>query len=268
VTLDTTTFQGATELRAFRTPKGGQAIMALREGTVDHDICYSSMVDDEYGIANMELTGLAIDIGAYCGAVTIALLMANPGLFVKAVEVVPENVAAMRENLERNNLADRCEIVYKAAGGPDELSRTCYMRHRSHPAATTAYVNAHRYVGNSFWNPQAGIEFEADAVEMECVSLTDLTAGYDRVAFVKTDAEGAEWEFLNDPAVAKVERIHGEYHWDYLWQGDASTKKPNAKKRHKRADNAQDEMARLLGPTHDLTMWDHPTIGHFQAVLK
>jgi FkbM family methyltransferase len=257
-----------TEVRTFRTPKGGTAQMALRSGTVDHDICYSSMVDDEYRLRDLDLSGLAIDIGAYCGAVTIAMLLANPDLFVKAVEVVPENVEAMRRNLEINGLEDRCEIVFKAAGGPDEASRTCYMRHRAHPAATTAYVNAHRFVGNSFWNPANGPTFEADAVQMDCVSLSDLIEGWDSVAFIKTDAEGAEWEFLADPAVSRVQRIHGEYHWDYLWQGDAATRKRKAPKRAQKAATAQAEIARLLGETHVLTMDEHPTIGHFEAVQR
>src|SRR5690349_16687276 len=121
------------------------------------------------------------------------------------------------------------------------------MRHRSHPAATEAYVNAHRYVANSFWNPDSGLKFEADGVEMEVVSLGELVE--DGVSFLKIDAEGAEWQFLADPAVERVDRIHGEYHWDYVWQGDASTKKAGSAKRPKRADTPQAEMFRLLGKT-------------------
>lgn len=258
----------APELRVFRTPRGGQATMELRPDTVDHDVCYSLMVEDEYHLGALPaLEGLAIDIGAYIGAASIALALDNPSLRVKAVEVVPENVEAIHENVRLNHVDDRIEVVFAAAGGPDEASRTCYMRHRAHPAATTAYVNKHRYVGNSFWSPNGSMEFQADAVEMDCVSLSDLAQG-EPVAFIKIDAEGAEWEFLADPAVALAEHIHGEYHWDYVWQGDASTKKAGSPKRAARKKTPQAEMLRLLGKTHDLQIDDHPTIGHFEAVKR
>jgi FkbM family methyltransferase len=241
-------------------------VMHTRPDTVDHDICTSSMIEDEYKLAALpELTGLAIDIGAHIGAVTVALALDNPTLRVKAVEIVPENAEMLRLNLAENGIADRVEVVEKAAGGPDEASRTCWFHHRAHARATPEYVAKHRFIGNSFWSPNI-TDFESSAYEIECVCLSDLADG--PVSFIKTDAEGAEWQFLADPSVNRVERIHGEYHWDYVGQGDLAKLKPNARKRPKRGDTPQAEMARLLSKTHVLTMDEHPTIGHFEAVLR
>jgi FkbM family methyltransferase len=253
---------------SFRTPRGNVAFMNTRPDTVDHDICASSMIEDEYKLGTLpELTGLAIDVGAHIGAVTIALALDNPTLRVKAVEIVPENVEMLRLNIAENGVADRVEIIERAAGGPDEASRTCYMRHRSHPGGTQAYVNKHRYIGNSFWSPSGSMDFDADAVDIDCVCLSDLAT--EPVSFIKIDAEGAEWQFLADKAaLPAVQCIVGEYHWDYVWQGDASRKKPNSPKRPKRKTTAQAEMHRLLSKTHHLIIDSHPTIGHFTATLR
>lgn len=225
------------------------------------------MIEDEYELASLDLTGLALDIGAHIGAVTIALALDNPTLRIKAVEVVPENVEMLRLNVAQNNVTDRVEIIEKAAGGPDEQSRTCYMRHRSHPAATDEYVAKSRYIANSFWSPEEnGAVFDAEAVEIGCVSLDDLAT--EDVSFIKIDCEGAEWEFFRAPALAKVTMVTGEYHWDYRWQGDAATLKADSAKRSPRAANAQDELHRLFDRTHTLTSWSHPTIGHFTAMLR
>lgn len=254
------------ETRSYQTPKGNFARMTTREDTIDHDICAASMIEDEYDLASLpSLTGWAIDVGAHIGAVTVALGLDNRDLHIKAVEIVPENVELLRQNIAANGLTGRVEVVHAAAGGPDEVSRTCYMRHRSSPYGTDAYVAKSRYIGNSFWSPENGTP-DADAVEMNCVSLSDLME--DEVSFIKTDAEGAEWEFFRDPAVARVGMIRGEYHWDYRWHGDVATRKPDSPDREPRADSPQAELHRLFDATHAVEVWDHPTLGHFTAVHR
>jgi FkbM family methyltransferase len=253
------------EVRQF-----GMVKMGYRPSTVDYDVCYSSIVEDEYHLRQWnEITGWAIDIGAHVGAVTVALAAQHPTLRVLAVEIVPENVAMLHDNLERNGVADRVTIVTDAAGGPDEVSRTCFVHHRSHPVAAPEYVEKHRYIGNSFWSAVYGGAFDSDAVDIPVVSLGQLLErhGIDEVAFMKIDAEGAEWAFLRDPAISRVKYIIGEYHWDYAPQGDAAKKVEGAKP-YKRKATAQQELQALLGATHMLDVADHPTIGHFEARLR
>lgn len=254
--------------RAFYPPRGGTIRMLTRPDTVDGDICTSSIIQDEYGLADLPpMSGLAVDVGAHIGSVTVMLAVMNPGLFVKAVEIVPENVELLRQNAELNGVDDRIEVIPYAAGGPDEMSRVCFMHHRSHPVATPEYVRKHRHIGNSFWSPAYEGAFDSEAIEVPTRSLGDIIED-NACAFLKIDAEGCEWEFLRDPAVAQVDRIHGEFHWDYVGQGDRATMKPGAKRRPKRADTPQKELYRLLGETHELVVWDHPTIGHFMATHR
>lgn len=255
-------------IETFTSRKGSTAEMSVREDTVDFDVCMSSIHEDEYGLGpRAELTGVALDIGAHIGAVTMALALDNPNLRVIAVEIVPENAEALRDNAIRNGVSDRVTVVEKAAGGPDELSRTCYMHHRSHPVAPLEYVRKHRHIGNSFWSEAYGGAFDSEAVEMEVVSLSALTEGIDEVSFLKIDAEGAEWAFLRDPAVSKVQTMVGEFHWDYAPQGDSATHRKGAKP-YKRAKTAQEELHRLLDATHVVTVADHPTIGLFEATRR
>lgn len=251
------------DTRGFMSAKGSWLNMATREDTMDFDVCMSSIQEDEYRLGpRAEMTGWALDVGAHIGAVTCTLAKDNPQLRVIAVEIVPENVEMLRRNIEVNGVANRVTIVEAAAGGPDETTRTCYMRHRSsgHPAATDAYVDKHRYIGNSFWNIAARGEFQSEAVDISVISLDKIIAEHTggKLDFLKIDCEGCEWAFLDTPAVAKVQTIIGEYHWDYRLQGDTS----------RIADDAQAEIARLLGTTHTVSMSEHPSIGLFEAVRK
>lgn len=257
------------EVGGFPTRHGSTAIMGFRPSTMDYDVCMSAIVEDEYKLANWHnLEGWALDVGAHIGAVTIALAKDNPSLRVIAVEIVPENVSLIRDNVERNDLDGRVVVVERAAGAPGEISRVCYMRHRSHPQATAAYVNKHRYIGNSFWSRASADDgtFDSEAVTVPSISLSELMAEnhIGEFAFMKIDAEGAEWAFLRDPAVSKVRYIIGEFHWDYAGQGDLA----EGTTPYERAKTPQAELERLLGPTHNVWVADHPTIGHFEATIR
>lgn len=262
----------AVEIRPFRSAHGSLVQMSVREDTVDFDVSMSSIQEDEYRLGDHDkLSGWAIDIGAHIGAVSIALAMDNPELRVLAVEIVPENVQALTVNAALNGVTDRVTVAHAAAGGPDELSRTCFMYHRSHPVAPNEYVNKHRHIGNSFWSLARVKDetFDSTAVEMKVLSLGAMMKqnDIDEVAFLKIDCEGCEWAFLDTPDIAKVKFVVGEYHWDYAPQGDVATRKKGTKA-PQRAATAQEELHRLFDKTHDLTVGDHPTIGLFTAVLR
>jgi hypothetical protein len=79
------------------------------------------------------------------------------------------------------------------------------------------------------------------------VSLDSLLAKYgiDRVALLKIDCEGCEYQFLDTPAVARVDRILGEFH-----------RRPEG-------------IMALLAATHDVTIrLDRGGVGIFDAVLR
>src|SRR5688500_12720216 len=100
----------------FRTPRGQNVTMAYREDSSDWNTIRSCLDEDEYRLAELHLTGTALDIGAHIGGATIAMAVDNPDLHVVSVEAVPPNVELLRANVVRNGLSDRVTVVHAAAG--------------------------------------------------------------------------------------------------------------------------------------------------------
>ena len=207
----------------FRTPRGNPATMHYRTDSSDWNTLYSALNEDEYGLAGYALTGLALDIGAHIGAVTVALALDNPDLHVIAVEPVPDNARLLRENVVLNGLKDRVTVIEGAAGSGEV---TVWYGYRGSETA-----EHHAFIGNSSLAYDHGGENEHDEITYQGVTLSDLADG--DVALLKIDNEGGEYDFLADPAVSRCERIVGEWH--------------NVR------GHVQTDIASLLGATHVVT---------------
>ena len=207
----------------FRTPRGNPATMHYRTDSSDWNTLYSALNEDEYGLAGYVLTGLALDIGAHIGAVTVALALDNPDLRVIAVEPVPDNARLLRENVDANGLADRVTVIEGAAGSG---TVTVWYGYRGSETA-----EHHTFIGNSSLAYDHGGENEHEEITYQGVTLSDLAAG--DVALLKIDNEGGEYDFLADPAVARCAVILGEWH--------------NVR------GHVQTDIASLLGATHVVT---------------
>ena len=241
-------------------PRGNPVTFTVRDGTNDGSLTYGTMngqmgyQGDEYGLAARHLTGWALDVGAHIGIISVALAVDNPDLHVVAVEVLPDNVALMRRNVLDNGLGERVHIVEAAAGGPGETSRTVYWNWRDHPGTDPGYAEGSRYIANQFlWDALQG-RGECDAIDVPVVSIGAIRErfGIEDIAFAKIDCEGCEWAFLDDPEVAHVETLIGEYH------GDDAGETP--------ISEGQAEIRRRLEPTHVVEFaTDAPVFGIFTA---
>lgn len=221
-----TTYEPATG--TWMTPHGHAVTLEYRLDTNDSNTISSCMgPNDEYGIPS-GLRGCALDIGAYLGSVTIALLMDNPDLYVTAVEPVPDNVRLIRRNLELNGCADRCTVIEGAVGGPLDGPVTVWYGYSGNESA-----EHHAFVGNSSLAYDHGGFLPHKSVTYEPWFFSQLNQNFYPIRWAKIDAEGAEWEFLKDPAVEQVDYWVGEWH---------------PVRGHVRAD-----LIPLLGKTHDLT---------------
>lgn len=181
----------------YTLPNGATVRMEVRDGTNDHNVCYSVLTEDEYQLPT-GLTGTAIDVGAHIGSATVALLERNPDLHVVAIEPVPENVELLRRNTAP--YADRVTIIEGAAGsGPQRIGYNWR-------GGETERV--HRFIANQHFPAST----EHDELTVPGVTLSELVERFGPIAFLKIDAEGAEREFLDDPAREQVERIAGEWH--------------------------------------------------------
>lgn len=177
------------------TPKGNEFKMECREGTSDENICRLIASLDEYGLGVHTFKGVALDIGAHIGTVTVPLLIDNPDLIVLACEPVFENVMMLRRNISLNGV-DKRVTVLPIAVGPDGILPISH-----------GYKGRHRHIGNL---GEGDSEHTDDIVSM---SLTAIQRGIGKpLALMKLDCEGCEWDALADPAISQVEMIVGEFH--------------------------------------------------------
>ncbi len=202
-----------TEVRMFRTPKGGRVGMRYRLDSSDWNTLTSCLTEDEYKLAGLDLTGSALDIGGHIGGVTLGLLADNPRLVVIAVEPVPANYELLIENLIENGLDNRA-IVINGAVGRDEGTTRVHYGYRG-----SEFAEHHAFIGNIETLQATGpdncpSEWPHEHAEVPIVTLAGLV---DERPFtlMKIDCEGGEWAFLDGATPAQLDRIgriHGEWH--------------------------------------------------------
>src|SRR5699024_6836865 len=64
-----------------------------------------------------------LDIGAYTGVFTVAVLAANPRVRAHAFEIMPAVVAGLQKKLDRNALTHRVTVHPAGVGSPDPWRR-------------------------------------------------------------------------------------------------------------------------------------------------
>jgi FkbM family methyltransferase len=229
----------------FRTPRGRPALMTIRDGTNDWNTLNACMTEDEYNLRSFNGNGWALDIGGYLGGVGIGLALDNPGLRVLIVEPVPDNIRLIKDNIARNGVGDRVELIEGAIGdgGPVEVW---------HGYQGTVTAEHHRFVGNSSLAYDHGGELQHDTTTYpESLTFVDLCVLHcdGPIELLKIDCEGGEWAFLDDPDIGAAKVILGEAHAVRGHRGD--------------------DIVALLSATHDVTIsGDGAGTCEFRAVAK
>jgi FkbM family methyltransferase len=177
-------------------PKGNEVQMFCRDGTSDENICRLVSTKDEYQLGGRDFSGVAIDIGAHIGSVTVPLLIDNPGLIVVAIEPVPENLEILRRNIRLNGLRERTTVLPVAAG----IDGVVPISH--------GWKGRHRHVGNL---GDGEPEHTEQVISMSFDTIRQ-GIGVETIALLKIDCEGCEWDVLTDPTLWRAEVIVGEFH--------------------------------------------------------
>jgi len=232
-------------LSMFKTPNGNPLPLYTRDGTADWNTCRASTTEDEYGVKGLsfQYPAVALDIGGYVGSFTAALLVDHPELYVVVVEPIPENVEMIRANLAGTH--DRIiggHVLHEAAVGVHGGEVTVRYDFEGDDGRVDDFAGQHRYVGNTSGFTYYSHDREHKTVTVPTLSIADLVPKGD-IALCKIDCEGGEWLFLDDPDVARIALIVGEWHpntgYDFGqaedWVGD------------------RDRLLSLLEPTHDVT---------------
>ena len=223
----------------LRSPRGNPARFDARDDTSDLSVIGSSFAGvagsglvDEYGLRELYITGRFVDVGAHVGAVTIAVLLDNPEATAICVEPVPENVAALRRNLELNDLTHRAQVI-EGAVGTDTVSFDW---------SGTEHLVTNRYIANA-----TGLVFGESwphrDLPVRRVRLVDLLP----CEAMKLDCEGGEWGLFKERGITKIPLVFGEWHGG---PGEAG-------------------IAKVFGKTHEVTFGPAEAIaGAFRAVAR
>lgn len=224
-------------LEPVHTSRGTNGYISVRDNTSDMSLVFGSfsnrwtLGDDEYGLKDLTVEGVFVDVGAHIGIISLAVLLDNPKATAILVEPIPENVALARRTMMANTLDGRVKFVEAAVG-----------------SGTIRYggVDADdRFVGNIATH--SGHVIQAKVVTL--AQLVKMAGGH--IAAMKVDCEGGEWEFLNSKALKDVGLIFGE------WHGSGSDY------------NGPDRLRGLLDATHEIVnLTDVGGIGLFWAVPR
>lgn len=209
---------------SWHTPEGRPCTFAYRDGTNDWNTLQATLDGDEYDVPS-GLSGYALDVGGYLGSVGIALAIDNADLQVTILEPVPENCDLIAQNIDLNGVSDRVDLVRGSAG----------MWQVRYGFTGSESLEHHSFVGNS--TLFRGADGDHSTLNFDPHFLDDFWPAQ-RISLLKIDAEGAEWIFLHDPAVSRIDLIVGEAH-------EVSG--------HKGGD-----IVELLAATHDVTLSGNP----------
>ena len=213
----------------WTTPNGRSFVSRYREGTNDWNTISACLTDDEYGLRGLNLHGAVLDVGGYLGSVGLAIALDYPDTRVTIIEPVPPNAELIRQNAERNGAS--VSVIEGAVGKGGEPVEVRYAYRGSD------VMEHHAFVGNS------SLEHDYDETHLfaryTAIGLAEMVEELGDIALLKIDCEGAEFDFLDDPAIGRVERIVGEAH---------------AVNGHRGGDIAQ-----LLHATHVVTFTGNPT---------
>lgn len=179
-----------------QTPKGNDVLMDCRDHTSDQNLCRAVSSGDEYRLAGRDFAGIAIDVGAHIGTVTVPLTIDNPGVTVVAIEPVFENTMMLRRNITLNGLDDRVTVLPIAAGVEGVVP------------ISSGWGGLHKHVGN------LGVGNPRHTDQIVSMSFGAIRRGIDveTIALLKLDCEGCEWDVLADEEIWRAEMIVGEYH--------------------------------------------------------
>lgn len=166
------------------------------EGGIAKIVCRE--VERDYRLPSLEAGDVVVDVGAHVGVVSIYLASEYPGLTVYALEPVPDNYARLVRNIGVNGVAGSVipiNLAVTADGRDVQLSGDL--------------------AGNS-----GGLSIYGEGgYPAASATLAELAATYaiDRVALLKIDCEGAEYEILapevrSPDVLARVGCIRGEFH--------------------------------------------------------
>lgn len=193
-------------LKEYKTPWGMTLKAYHREGTNDENTLISCLIEDEYQIQTLPPSGIAVDLGSHIGAVALALASKNYKVY--AVEMLPDNNDAAKQNIEANGYWANIGLVENAITKTSGQEIPAYYVDSSDETG-----RVHRFIGTILNKRSSGSPFKnGETIMVKTLSLKDFIEKLNvpKIDFMKIDVEGAEWEIIeNAPkeVLNKIDRI-------------------------------------------------------------
>lgn len=167
------------------------------DGAVAKIVCKEITQSYHLDALDLQPGDVVIDIGAHVGVVSTYLAKRYAGIRIIAVEPVPANVERLRRNLVANGVADQVEVIARAVTSDGRM-----VAIRGDLSSNSGGSGLH---GRGTVLCTVGSMTLAELVRM---------AGGARVALLKIDCEGAEYEILqaHDAPLDHIDRLVGEFH--------------------------------------------------------
>lgn len=177
------------------TGEGAPCDLYHRPGSIDSDTLQACLVNDEYRLKAAGIVGgdVVVDCGAYIGGFSV--LASSLGATVYAVEASVENCRMVSKNTA--TLRPVVNVIPAALAARTGRTEVSYSE------------GPYRFMGATIVTAST-VREQADSV-----SLNDILHVLDRVAFMKMDIEGAEYEVLGACGrdnLDKIQQIAIEIH--------------------------------------------------------
>jgi FkbM family methyltransferase len=140
-----------------------------------------------------------LDVGAHVGIFSLWLLRYNPQCRIVALEPSPENFACLRNNIRAAGLDSKVAVHNLAIGG-------------AYGKVTMMDIDTNRSFDARTKDADPG---DAGAVDVMTIESLFGLANADRIALLKMDVEGAEYDAFStaaDSVFSRIDRIALEYH--------------------------------------------------------
>jgi len=200
------------ERATFTAPNGERREFFYRENTNDRQVILAVFVEDSLGILDSDWSpgDVMVNVGAHIGAASL-LALTNPGVQVYAYEAIEENVGLLRRNAELNGLQEKLHAFRRAVW-------------RRAGSKVKVYLNTlpgHRPIGTMLDQGDGAFELVRTTSLSEILRVNQI----ERCKLLKIDVEGAEYTILKAASLrtlAKIERIHGQWHRTGMTEGGKS----------------------------------------------
>lgn len=145
-----------------------------------------------------------VDVGANSGLFTLEIASRNPNVKVIAFEPIPELCSVLENAIELANLKNVI-VVNKALGLDEGVTTMNVSNHDDRGISSLMNLDFENIEANPYWQTRTDLYFD-DRLRVEVARLDNELnrLGFERVLFLKIDAQGCDLEILESGSAVEI----------------------------------------------------------------